>query len=67
MRIRRRIETVIGQLFHIQKVCARDSWHLCNKYLLISFVRLLTPCCLVPLSNLMAWSKFDFLKIEHRV
>jgi hypothetical protein len=34
MRIRRRIETVIGQLterFHIQKVRARDSWHLCNR------------------------------------
>jgi hypothetical protein len=29
-----RIETVIGQLterFHIQKVRARDSWHLCNR------------------------------------
>lgn len=34
MRIRRRIETVIGQLverFHIEKVRARDWWHLNNR------------------------------------
>jgi len=34
MRVRRRIETVIGQLterFHIEKVRARDLWHLCHR------------------------------------
>lgn len=34
MRVRRRIETVIGQLserFHIEKVRARDIWHLCHR------------------------------------
>jgi hypothetical protein len=34
MRVRRRIETVIGQFterFHIEKVRARDLWHLCHR------------------------------------
>jgi IS5 family transposase len=35
MKVRRRIETVIGQLseqFHIEKVRARDLWHLTNRF-----------------------------------
>lgn len=35
MRIRRLIETVIGQLterFNIEKVWARDTWHLTNRF-----------------------------------
>ena len=36
MRVRRKIETVIGQLtqrFHIEKVWARDEWHLANRFI----------------------------------
>ena len=35
MKVRRRIETVIGQLverFHIERVRARDLWHLANRF-----------------------------------
>jgi hypothetical protein len=34
MNARRKIETVIGQLterFHIQKISAKDTWHLLSK------------------------------------
>ncbi len=51
MRIRRRIETVIGQLserFHIEKVRARYWWHLSNRlnrkilaHLVCSFIKTL--------------------------
>ena len=36
MRIRRLVETVIGQLterLHIEKVWARDRWHLANRFI----------------------------------
>jgi hypothetical protein len=35
MRVRRKIETVIGQLnqrFQIEKIWARDMWHLANRF-----------------------------------
>jgi hypothetical protein len=35
MKARRLVETVIGQLterFHIEKVRARDTWHLTNRF-----------------------------------
>jgi len=36
MKIRRRVETVISQLseqFHIEKVRAKDLWHLSNRFI----------------------------------
>jgi hypothetical protein len=36
MKVRRLVETVIGQLserFHIEKVWARDDWHLANRFI----------------------------------
>jgi hypothetical protein len=36
MRVRRKIETVIGQLnqrFQIEKIWARDMWHLANRFI----------------------------------
>ena len=52
MTIRRRVETVIGQLaerFHIERVRARDFWHAQNRFirkLLAHTVGVFLNCCL---------------------
>lgn len=72
MSSRRLVETVIGQLterFHIEKVRARDTWHLANRFIRKLFAH--TMGCF--LGKLMGNPTLLFesigcgLKVEHRV